>query len=482
MQKIMTSKKHVCFLQHMNMCEKNGDHSTSVNFDSFQSCFQIELDQNNNKEACISSQFFLCIDHYKKYKKFKPQLECCICDKSIYSKRFVGILDDKIDMLNIYINQILEIEQTVVTSTFCKTSVCLSCYKHFNIFLRSEKSDLAMVRTDQFLEDCFSQYEVIQTDSLDSSNIEIFCFRQLLEYVIENLKSYRSLLVSSLHLKYKKFVDSSIQDFSINIDNESICQVHKTTNWVYQMLKSTLGPALLVYSPPKKSTSRMVYRVGTDLAKALHSSILHNKSKIDKLEESNQAMKKQIGHMLSDQDSSLKNTFSLEDSLKMLRGHVKSYVSESIKSTNSQPPDIHDFDLQIEISKIHPVLWNFIFRMTTSEDEEKMLRKDTFDWENHYVKCSPTQRNIENIRFFPRLFISSCIFNTFHSHCTQPLHLLMTDIVDKYSGSSSDLLLINSRMGAGVSKDTLKRYINNKSIQLEVQVACWGLNWEFFIF
>jgi hypothetical protein len=62
-----------------------------------------------------------------------------------------------------------------------------------------------------------------------------------------------------------------------------------------------------------------------------------------------------------------------EDSLKMLRGHVKSYVSESIKSTNSQPPDIHDFDLQIEISKIHPVLWNFIFRMTASEDEEKML-------------------------------------------------------------------------------------------------------------
>jgi hypothetical protein len=54
------------------------------------------------------------------------------------------------------------------------------------------------------------------------------------------------------------------------------------------------------------------------LAKALHSSILHNKSKIDKLEESNQAMKKQIGHMLSDQNSSLKNKFSIEDSLKML--------------------------------------------------------------------------------------------------------------------------------------------------------------------
>jgi hypothetical protein len=94
----------IIFCINCSMECKNGDHSTFVNFDSFQSCFQIELDQNNNKEACISSQFFLCIDHYKKYKKFKPQLECCICDKSIYSKRFVGILDDKIDMLNIYIH------------------------------------------------------------------------------------------------------------------------------------------------------------------------------------------------------------------------------------------------------------------------------------------------------------------------------------------------------------------------------------------
>jgi hypothetical protein len=46
-----------------------------------------------------------------------------------------------------------------------------------------------------------------------------------------------------------------------------------------------------------------------DLAKTLHSSILHNKSKIDKLEESNQAMKKQIGYMLSDQISSVHKIF-----------------------------------------------------------------------------------------------------------------------------------------------------------------------------
>jgi hypothetical protein len=47
------------------------------------------------------------------------------------------------------------------------------------IFLRSEKSDVAMVRTDQFLEVCFSQYGVIQTDVI------------VIRYVIENFKSYR---------------------------------------------------------------------------------------------------------------------------------------------------------------------------------------------------------------------------------------------------------------------------------------------------
>jgi hypothetical protein len=134
MHKIMTVVKNMyAFCNIWSCVKKNGDHSTSVNVDFFQSCFQIELDQNNN-QACTSSQFVLSIDRYKKYKNFKPQLECCICDKSIYSQRFVGILDDKIDMLNIYINQTLQIEKTVVKGTFCKTSVCLSYYKHFNIF------------------------------------------------------------------------------------------------------------------------------------------------------------------------------------------------------------------------------------------------------------------------------------------------------------------------------------------------------------
>jgi hypothetical protein len=82
---------------------------------------------------------------------------------SIYGQIFVGNLDGNIDMLNIYINQILQIEKNCSQKYILQNSVCLSCYKYFNIFLRSEKSDLAMARTDQFLDDCFYTFVTNET-------------------------------------------------------------------------------------------------------------------------------------------------------------------------------------------------------------------------------------------------------------------------------------------------------------------------------
>ncbi|CAG2204294.1 unnamed protein product [Mytilus edulis] len=54
-----------------------------------------------------------------------------------------------------------------------------------------------------------------------------------------------------------------------------------------------------------------------------------------------------------------------------------------------------------------------------------------------------------------------------NSQCVQPLHLLCTDIADKFSNSSSTFLSINARLGAGISKDSLRRYITNRCRELE---------------
>ena len=47
------------------------------------------------------------------------------------------------------------------------------------------------------------------------------------------------------------------------------------------------------------------------------------------------------------------------------------------------------------------------------------------------------------------------------------MHLLLTDICDKFSNSSSLFLSINARIGAGISKDSLKRFITRRCKELD---------------
>ena len=61
------------------------------------------------------------------------------------------------------------------------------------------------------------------------------------------------------------------------------------------------------------------------------------------------------------------------------------------------------------------------------------------------------------------------MFNAQNSHCVEPLHLLLTDIADKYSGSSTDLISIIARIGAGISKDSLSRFISSKCSDISEQ-------------
>jgi hypothetical protein len=114
-----------------------------------------------------------------------------------------------------------------------------------------------------------------------------------------------------------------------------------------------------------------------------------------------------------------------------------------------------------EIYNIPSILWNFLNRVTATEREDKDLKKSN-SWDTHYL-----EEPLNISRALPRLYIASCIFNTQNSQCVHPLHMLLTDISDKFSNSSSVFLSINARLGAGVSKDSLKRFISNQCSDLE---------------
>jgi hypothetical protein len=77
----------------------------------------------------------------------------------------------------------------------------------------------------------------------------------------------------------------------------------------------------------------------------------------------------------------------------------------------------------------------FIYLFSTDR-EDKEWQTNAGSWDKHYIE-EPFNIN----RTLPRLYISSCIFNSQNSQCVQPLHLLMTDLCDKYSNSSSTCFL-----------------------------------------
>ncbi|CAG2238273.1 unnamed protein product [Mytilus edulis] len=134
------------------------------------------------------------------------------------------------------------------------------------------------------------------------------------------------------------------------------------------------------------------------------------------------------------------------------------------KTANSCLPDIHAFDAKHEINQIPPVLWNFLYRLSATDKEDKEFVKTVASWDHHYIE---TPFNVN--RAFPRFYMCSCIFNCQNAQCVQPLHLLVTDICDKFSNASSTFLSINARLGLGVSKDSLRRYITKRCRQLEQQ-------------
>jgi len=152
----------------------------------------------------------------------------------------------------------------------------------------------------------------------------------------------------------------------------------------------------------------------------------------------------------------------LNEAVTILRLLVKMYTSG--KSSITCLPDIHKFSSLGEINKISPVLWIlFLFKISSMDREDKEWLKNAGTRDKHYIE-EPFNINIT----VPILHISSCFFNSQNFQCVQPLHLLMTDLCDKYSNSSSTFLSSNARLvGGSVSKDYFRRFITNRCSELE---------------
>ncbi|CAG2204986.1 unnamed protein product [Mytilus edulis] len=360
-------------------------------------------------------------------------------------------VEDRLQLFKVYLKEELQHETPDEDG---KPIVCLSCYKAFNKYTKSDEQEKSRFKTDMYLTDCLSSIEIMECNT---RNIDTYCYRNILKYVVSSFLLYKPLLLSKVYNVYASEVDT-VKDFNLVVNDDRLRIVQHSATWLFTMLKSSLGPALVLHAAQSKKQGRMIYRLGTNLIQCLHSTISDHHKESDELNNKISALEKKVNSNIAS-SSSLNTMECLDKTARLMKTHVKLYVQDAIKT---QLPDIHCFDLFKEIKKINPTLWNFIYVLTSNEEEEKIWRQSYFSWNKHYMPEDMQQK----CRLFPRLYIASCIFHANSSHCVQPLHLLASDILDKYSNSSSDLLTINSRLGAGISKDTLKRFITNRVMQL----------------
>ena len=132
-------------------------------------------------------------------------------------------------------------------------------------------------------------------------------------------------------------------------------------------------------------------------------------------------------------------------------------------SKNEQLKDLDKVQFKDLVRTLPPELWNFIFRLTLGENEKKLFlshvsQHNDFNWSEHFLHDIYKSSTQNALKFSRRFFILCCMFFCINSECYFPLQMILADVIDKFSNSSTECLTILSRFGICVSKSSLVRF------------------------
>ena len=145
-----------------------------------------------------------------------------------------------------------------------KVILCLTCYKNFNKFVRSDDSLNELSKTDDYLTKC-CQFDQVEYCNVDSDNLDRYCFYPVLEFVVREFLSNKPLLLPDLYKKFEDLFDKTAsQSVFFPLFAHDMKKIKQDSNWLFRMLKCSLGPSLLHFVPRQKKMGRMLYRNGTN--------------------------------------------------------------------------------------------------------------------------------------------------------------------------------------------------------------------------
>ena len=108
-------------------------------------------------------------------------------------------------------------------------------------------------------------------------------------------------------------------------------------------------------------------------------------------------------------------------------------------------------------NNVNVPLWNFLFRLGLNKKAFSRSQRNKEKWDTLHTTDSECDTNSRH--FLSTFFSYSHFLYIFSSgECNKPLPMVLSDVLDKYSKSSSKCMQIFNAFGLTVSKDTLLRF------------------------
>ena len=406
-------------------CEERQSHSQSLDDEERESHRQ-SLDCVVRESQC--QYVTLCEVHYKQLHRKLHQNDntyvrqkCKLCNKAIKQVRHIA--------MPAHVNSIYSgISDSIALRPH--DPVCLTCYKaHMSLSEDDISTDKDLIEISQS----------IKQMSVDNDNLSEFekhialALINVFSHVCIILLDSSATLVKNV---YHTFVQKSIEfaesyglgTLSVNDIKATFSQKNLITQLVIIFHKH------IVFLTKAKKMGTVIHRSGADLAYTL-SRVLH----------------KQGTDIIGNQPKN----HSIDSVAECINKKIHDQIDQNLTSNIY---NLEDFNIDHWISTIDPELWKF---MTTLVQPVKK-RNDI-----------QSQRKVQ-------IFYCLCVLLFVCDHrCSLPLHVLLTDVIDAYSGSY-ELIQVFNRIGAVASVETHKRHVQHVVGQTMSKGPLSQLNLELF--
>ena len=291
--------------------------------------------------------------------------------------------------------------------------------------------------TDNFSDECSSNTDVeiesiLQKFSSSESCSESPGFAKCIAFCCNSFLHHRPVLLTTVYKEFCTHTTSS----------ESKCSSQR---WLLQKIVSTFGNLISVITDNNRKLGTMLKRSDNKDNRVIQQLIYDECLQSDHVD---------LNVISNESDTEPLNSMTVF--VKVLRHKI---LEQKSKMISMNTIDLQTFDPYEFIKEVFdPYLWNFFISLMGEKGTDTFEKVDL--------------RDCNSKKIMPCFHIISCLIFSADHTCQLPLHVLLADLLDKYTYSSSDCLQIFNQFGICCSKDSLKRYQtsvieNNKSLEFK---------------